>query len=210
MRHQRSNGPRRAPKQERSRETVEAILEATARVLVRDGYEGATTNRIAETSGYGVGSLYDYFPNKESLVAALMSRHAENMVEMVGSRFEAHAESPPVAAVRAWVEGCVEAHLSNPELHKVLIERAQELGDPGRVGEAEEHVARLVGSYLKKHAAEIRPDDTSLAAFVISQTVISLAHKAVADRPESLEDGRLAEEVTGLVLGYLTPAGAKP
>ena len=61
--------PRKPPKQQRSRATVEAFLAATARVLVREGYEKASTNRVAEVSGYGIGSLYEYFPNKESLVA---------------------------------------------------------------------------------------------------------------------------------------------
>lgn len=71
---------RREPRQERSRATVEAILEAAVRVLVREGYEGATTSRIAEVSGYGVGSLYDYFPNKEALLA-LAERHLDEARE---------------------------------------------------------------------------------------------------------------------------------
>ena len=85
MRHPAANRPRKVPRQERSRSTVEALLEATARVLIREGYEGATTIRIAGESGYGVGSLYDYFPNKDALVAALIERHAEEMVGLVGS-----------------------------------------------------------------------------------------------------------------------------
>ena len=67
-------GPRKVPKQERSRATVEALLEATARVLLKEGYEKASTNRTTKVSGYGIGSLYEYFPNKESLVATLIAR----------------------------------------------------------------------------------------------------------------------------------------
>ena len=53
--------------------TVEAILDATARVLVREGYARTSTNRVAAVAGVSIGSLYQYFPNKESLVAALVA-----------------------------------------------------------------------------------------------------------------------------------------
>ena len=66
--------PRKRPTQERSREMVETILEATARVLVKDGFERTTTNRVAEAAGVSVGSLYQYFPSKEALVATLVER----------------------------------------------------------------------------------------------------------------------------------------
>ena len=203
-----SNRPRKEPKQERSRATVEALLEATARVLVREGYERTTTIRVAEVAGYGVGSLYDYFPNKGALVAALIERHAEEMLSLVESSFSAHADSPPHVAVRAWVEGGVRANLADPKLHKVLVEQVPRVGDLARIGDIEARVARLVRAYLERHAAKIGPEDPSLAAFVVAQAVMSLAHKAVAERPEALEDGRLVEEVTALVAGYLRPASA--
>lgn len=202
-------GPRREPRQERSRATVEAILGAAVRVLVREGYEAATTGRIAEVSGYGVGSLYDYFPNKEALVAALIERHAEGMVEVVESTFRAHADSPLPVAVRAWVEAGVEAHLSSPELHKVLVEQVPRVGDLERIGAFERRIAGLVRSYLEGHAGEIGRGDLPLAAFVVAQAVVSLTHKAVAERPGTLEDGRLVDEVSDLVVAYLAPHDAR-
>lgn len=188
---------------------MEAILEAAVRVLVREGYEGATTSRIAEVSGYGVGSLYDYFPNKEALVAALIERHAEGMVSVVESTFRAHSGSPLPVAVRAWVESGIEAHLASPELHKVLVEQVPRVGDMKRVGAFEQRIAGLVRSYLECHAGEIGRSDLSLAAFVVAQAVVSLTHKAAAERPETLGDGRLVEEVGDLVLGYLAPDDAR-
>lgn len=165
---------------------MEAILEATVRVLVREGYEGATTSRIAEVSGYGVGSLYDYVPNKEALVAALIDRHAQGMVAVSESTFRAHADAPLPVAVRAWVEAGVEAHLANPEIHRVLVEQVPRVGDMKRIGAFEHRIAGLVRSYLEHHAEEVGRDDLPLTAFVVAQTVVSLTHKAVAERPETL------------------------
>jgi AcrR family transcriptional regulator len=68
--------PRKRPRQARSRETVECLLEGAARVFRREGF-GATTNRIAAEAGVGIGTLYDYFPNKQALLRALAERHLE-------------------------------------------------------------------------------------------------------------------------------------
>ena len=66
--------PRKNASQDRSRATVDALVEATARILVKEGFDKASTNRIAEAAGVSVGSLYQYFPGKEALVVAVMSR----------------------------------------------------------------------------------------------------------------------------------------
>jgi AcrR family transcriptional regulator len=67
---------------------VEAILEAAARVLIREGYARTTTNRIAAAAGISVGSLYQYFPGKDALVVALLRRHREGMVRVLASHLD--------------------------------------------------------------------------------------------------------------------------
>ena len=75
--------PRKIASQERSRATVDALVEATARILVREGFDKASTNRIAEVAGVSVGSLYQYFPSKEALVAAVIERHNQEIMQAV-------------------------------------------------------------------------------------------------------------------------------
>ena len=72
--------PRKIPRQERSRATVEAILDAAAHVLVKDGFDGASTNRIADAAGVSIGSLYQYFPSKEALIAGISERNRADAV----------------------------------------------------------------------------------------------------------------------------------
>ena len=69
---------RKRPRQERARVTVDALLDATAQVLIKDGYDGLSTNRVAAVAGVSVGSLYQYFPSKEALVAALLDRYSDS------------------------------------------------------------------------------------------------------------------------------------
>ena len=75
--------PRKSASQERSRITIDTILEATARVLMKDGYDRASTNRIAAAAGVSIGSLYQYFPSKEALVAAVSERHSREVLQLM-------------------------------------------------------------------------------------------------------------------------------
>jgi AcrR family transcriptional regulator len=85
--------PRKSASQKRPRVTVGTLLEATARVLVRQGYDRASTNRIATTAGMSIGSLYQYFPNKEALVAALIARHSPGWVSLPRYRLSSGKDS---------------------------------------------------------------------------------------------------------------------
>src|SRR5580700_3154791 len=101
--------PRKSPRQARSEATVDAVLEATARVLVKVGYDRASTNRIAAEAGVSVGSLYQYFPSKEALVAALVDRHMTEMVGLFEHHFEALSAAPLPVVAEAMVRVMLEA-----------------------------------------------------------------------------------------------------
>src|SRR4029450_12583732 len=79
--------PRKSASQERSRLTVNTILEATTRVLLKEGYDRASTNKIAAVAGVSIGSLYQYFPSKEALVAAVIYRHTHATMRGDGTPF---------------------------------------------------------------------------------------------------------------------------
>ena len=196
--------PRKEPRQRRSRETVEAILEATARVLVREGYEKTSTNRVAEVAGVSVGSLYQYFPNKESLVAALMGRHLDEMAKIYEEAFAGLRNAPLEVAVRGLVSASVEAHAVRPELHRVFVEQVPRVGDLGRIAEMGRRIEGQLLGFLRQHRGEVGRKDLGLAAFVILYGVESTIHAAVVERPENVRDGGLAEELAALVLGYLS------
>src|SRR5579859_209108 len=87
---------RKTPNQERAKVTVDSILEATSRILVRDGVSAASTNRIAKEAGVCIGSLYQYFPSKEALIAALVDRHYGAIEEMFYARMsDTISRDPP-------------------------------------------------------------------------------------------------------------------
>ncbi len=120
--------PRKDASQERSRTTVDALVEATARILVREGFDKASTNRIAEVAGVSVGSLYQYFPSKEALVAAVIARHQQEIMQTVRKELAEVMTQPVERAVRKLVAVAIEAHRVNPRLHRVLAEQIPRVG----------------------------------------------------------------------------------
>src|SRR5262245_13011013 len=114
--------------QERSRLTVDALLEGTARVLLKEGYDRASTNRIAQAAGVSIGSLYQYFPTKEALVAALTERHTQELADVVLDAMREVSELPLEAGVRALIRSAIDAHRVDPKLHRVLTEQVPRFG----------------------------------------------------------------------------------
>src|SRR5690349_5880645 len=124
--------PRKHASQERSRATVDALIEATARILVREGFDEASTTRIAETAGVSVGSLYQYYASKEALVAAVSDRHQRRLARIVRAALADVAGASIETAVRTLVAAAIEAHRLDAALHRVL---AEEIPRAGRLEE---------------------------------------------------------------------------
>lgn len=198
--------PRKEAIQARSRATVDALIEATARILVREGFDRASTNRIAEEAGVSIGSLYQYYPSKEALVAAVIDRHQQELMQVVRNALAEVSALPLEEGVRRLVAVAIDAHRVNPKLHRVLAEQIPRTGRLKNVEAFNRETYALFRSYLESRRDEVRAADPDLAAFVCVTSVEALTHTAVLHRPEVLSDkaaGALVEEATRLVLRYL-------
>jgi len=115
---------RREPQQRRARDTVEAVLDAVVRILKRGGIQAVTTNRVAEVAGVSIGSIYQYFPDKRAIFAALHERHIREIDRVVESKLMQHTESPLDTLMRAMIEAMIDAmidaHTPDPELYELL------------------------------------------------------------------------------------------
>ncbi|MDF2693929.1 MAG: Transcriptional regulator, TetR family, partial [Labilithrix sp.] len=204
-----ATSPRKNATQERARATVDALLAATARILVKVGYDHASTNKIAEAAGVSIGSLYQYFPSKEALVAAVIEKHTGEMMDLVRASLVRVAALPVREAARELVRIMIEAHRIEPKLHRVLVEQIPRVGSMEHVERLDEEATRLVRAYLEAHRDEIAVDDLDMAAFLAVSSVEALTHVAVLRRPELLSDPRFVDEVAALVVRYLEGDGAQ-
>jgi AcrR family transcriptional regulator len=178
--------PRRTPTQARARATVDAILEAAAQVLVDRGFDGASTNRIAEVAGVSVGTLYQYFPNKDAVFVALIERHCDDQIELLQSMLGDLAMAPLPTAVRTYVAALIATHDRDRVVHEAILRQAMHLALPS-VQRIHDGTRALVRAYLEVHRQSILPDDLDTAFYV----------SGPPDRDA------LAEEVSRVVLRYL-------
>jgi AcrR family transcriptional regulator len=199
--------PRKLPRQSRSQATVDAILDATAQVLVERGYADTSTNSVAQRAGVSVGSLYQYFPNKDALIAALHDRHGKKMLDVVERALARHAGASLRDAMTGVIESVVEAHRLDADLHQVLerqfLPHEPEVHDHD---EMERHLADQLTRLLQAHRTELTVPDIKLAAFTLLHAVHALVHAAVLERPAGVSLKALTRETVQLALAYLTAA----
>ncbi len=186
---------KKQPKQARSQEMVEILLQATTRILRREGRKHLTTNRVAEVAGVSVGSLYQYFPNKESLLDALRERYNAQFLERTIHTFGALGPLPLRESLRAFVRFGIDIHREDPQLHNELSPESPETN----------HLLALemVRVGLEAHRDEIRRPDLEIASYVVVEVMESLVHNTALRAPERLDDPRFFEEVCDLMERYL-------
>lgn len=197
--------PRKMPRQSRSKATVDAILTGTAQVLVEHGYEGATTARVAERAGVSVGSLYQYFSNKEALVAALVEGYADGLVALMEQALADSKNARLEDGMRAVIRVGIDAHRVSPTLHKVLSEQVPRIGRLAKVMDTHSRIAKEIEAYLRRNAGQMAPQrDPATAAIVVETVMEALVHKAVLECPHLLDDGAVEAEILDVVMAYLT------
>jgi AcrR family transcriptional regulator len=200
--------PRKKASQNRSRALVDTLIEATARILVKEGFDQASTNRIAAKAGVSVGSLYQYFPSKEALVAAVMERHRRDLLHVARGTLEEAATLPLEPAVRKLVGVAIKAHSVDPKLHRVLAEQIPRTGGRENTETFNQENYGLFRTYLEAHRTEIRTVDLELATFICVTAIEALTHTAVLHHPDSFSGKAyeaLINEATRLIVGYLAP-----
>ncbi|WP_437329806.1 TetR/AcrR family transcriptional regulator [Sorangium sp. So ce381] len=199
--------PRKQPTQDRSRATVEAILQATAYILVRDGYARLTTNRVAQRAGVNVASLYQFFPGKEALVAELHRRHIEQGRAAAAAVLAAHQGQSPDRVVRTIVEAGIAAHAVEPELHRVFLEQMPRIKAP-RSAASEGFLLEEAKQLLSAWGCPA--PEVELAWWMMQTAAHAVVHQAIVERPDDVRSGALAEELVQLLERYLrgkqTPA----
>ncbi len=198
--------PRKQPVQQRSRVTVESILTAAAQVFEEQGYAAGTTNRIAERAGVSIGTLYQYFPNKETLAVRLLERHVEQGERMIAGLIE-RARTVPLGlrdGLRLFVEAALAHHDERPRLQHLLLEEAPR---PPHVHSAlrcaEEEMIDSVASLLQRFP-EVRSSDLRRTAYFAVQVVEQLTHQYAAHPPRGLSRPAFASELVALLEAYLT------
>jgi AcrR family transcriptional regulator len=175
---------------------MEELVEASS---VR---EVPTTNQIAQRAGVSVGTLYQYFDSRRAILHALRRRHAAQMRQLFLRVAGPHTDAPVRVAIPVFIDALAQAHAIAPRLHVLLVREM--LADGGELMvEVQDPVRELVGEWLTRHRAEVRPPDLEVAAQLVTLTVEGAIHLQLLEDPTRLSQQGWRREVTDLVLRYL-------
>ncbi|WNG85067.1 TetR/AcrR family transcriptional regulator [Mycobacterium sp. ITM-2016-00316] len=198
---------RKQPRQQRSAQTRRVILDAAARVFGEHGYAAGTTNRIAAAAGVSIGSLYQYFPNKDAILAALSDAHIDAGTTLLADRLRDGLPEALDDLVRLFVRAAIDNHREDPALHRVLFEEApRSAALLARLRDTEARGVAGVTELLRRHP-EVRVADPEFAARLTVATVESLVHRLIV---APVDPAQLEDEVVRLLTGYLTANAAVP
>jgi len=197
--------PRKVPTQERSRATVDAIIQAATYILVRSGWERLTTNAIAERAGVNIGSLYQYFPNKAAIIAELERRHVVQVRDQLANTLPQLSKQRTLReALSVLVRAMVDEHRIAPAVHRAIeeelprsVKRCLKDGGPG-----DDRPLQALQPFMKN------VPDPRFALQVARVAAHAVIHEAAAHQPELFDRPDFVDEVVALLEGYFQrPAG---
>lgn len=190
---------RRAPRQARARELVDALVEAAAQLLVERGYEGASTNAIADRAGVSVGSLYQYFSGKPDVFRELMERHQAEVHPLVARALRdlEGCEEAPAPAVESLLHDLLRLHARQPELmHAMDTQLGHVAHGAGDAREAEAAIA--LARVLERRGAGTREDCRALG-WLLAVVVSTVSRRLVHAPPPGVDEEAVVRGVGRIV-----------
>jgi AcrR family transcriptional regulator len=192
---------RRIPRQARATETAETILEGSAQILEANGLAGFTTNAVAERAGVSIGTLYQYFADKNAILLALAKQQVGIGLADIARALSGEIDPTPEGRVRAMVRAAIHAFRGRQRARKAVMEAVLTQG----------HHAELmlpVVAFIAQHRVGAAPQAvfatmTPIQMFVMSRAVIGVLRAAVLEEQPFFKSRPYEDELVRLVLAYV-------
>ncbi len=193
--------PKKRPKQARSAATFDAIVEAAARILANEGYTALTMDRLATVSGVGVGSVYEYFDSKETIVAEVVRNMLDDLTHELSRGVTRPIFAGPEAWLRDWVHLMFDAVRSRHDLLRTLFDEVAYLGE---IEEVRQFPMRMfaLATQSPREMTDL-PYVNRASIFVITAMVRSAVIESVLHPPPDVPAEQLEETLVQILLGLL-------
>lgn len=201
--------PRKKPVQARSSVTVEAILQATIQVLLSVGKERLTTTQVAHRAGVSVGTLYQYFPNKSSLLQACLKRHMEEVSQAIQQVCEQHRSAPLLEMGTALILAYLTAKMRDAKISSALYAVSSDVDGATIVKTIGTRSLRSVAELLAT-AKEGLAKDPELVASVVLAGLNGISRRLLESKSPERHLESLREELIVLIHAYLRTCAASP
>ncbi|WP_037496362.1 TetR/AcrR family transcriptional regulator [Sphingomonas sp. KC8] len=197
-------GWRKNPKQQRAVITAEALTEATRQIIVREGFKNATTNRIAEVAGVSVGSLYQYFPNKQAIVKALIEETVSSAATRIRVCLRELMDAPLEPALHQIFKLLFEIYKENYFILFDIVDEIPEMREYSKSISIGIYTNSTNVAFLEQHAHELSVTDLRSALMIVEQATIRNMQHFITENPTNLTEDQLIDELTKMAVNYLT------
>lgn len=198
--------PRKSPVQARSTATIEVLHEATIQVLLKEGIVKCNTTRIAERAGVSVGSIYQYYPNRDSLLAAVLQRHLDSVAEKIEELCLKYEKTSIKTLISALVDEIILAKLSNPEESKALYAISGERGGLDLSKRMNDRMLAAISNLLES-ASDIEFDDSQIVAEFVLGAIMGLIRRMLENQVTDKVEQVLESHLKLMVVAYLQQVG---
>ncbi|MDQ9038253.1 TetR family transcriptional regulator [Acinetobacter seifertii] len=198
--------PRKSPVQARSTATIEVLHEATIQVLLKEGIVKCNTTRIAERAGVSVGSIYQYYPNRDSLLAAVLQRHLDSVAEKIEELCLKYEKTSIKTLISALVDEIILAKLSNPEESKALYAISGERGGLDLSKRMNDRMLAAISNLLES-ASDIEFDDSQIVAEFVLGAIMGLIRRVLENQVTDKVEQVLESHLKLMVVAYLQQIG---
>jgi AcrR family transcriptional regulator len=195
--------PRKKPKQARSQSLVDAIVVAMTRILDQFEFDQSTTGKIAERAGVSIGSLYQYFPNKESLVTAVIESEMQKYIKIFEKKLDELQDQNMEEITHALIRLIIETYLQRKKLTRHLAGPILRFGQVKTLELGRRKVALMIQELLESRKTEIRIQDPHLASYMIVSTVMGMVESLIFDETTKEFEEKVIQETQKLVTNYL-------
>jgi AcrR family transcriptional regulator len=194
-RHVRDFAAKKRPSQRRSRATFDALVDACTWLLPRRGFAGTTTNHVAERAGVSIASLYEYFPGKDALVAAVAERLVDRVLARLAQEAACAARAEPSRAVRVWIEAIYETVAQERELVAVFANEVPYTNELDCVRELGPRLLAFSERIRGAGAGFVHPDFSRASLHLLINLVTSTILQAVLNPPSDVSRRALLDEL---------------
>jgi AcrR family transcriptional regulator len=202
------NDDRRSPKQARAMETVEIIFEATTRILQREGLGALNTNFIAERAGISIGTLYQYFPNKEAILLAMARRELERSGKAVLKAISDASAGLGRDLTRHAIRAIIATYAQQRKVRQILLDTLVAQGFGAELDENLRKVVQVISGQTERFLPGRKEPLPPTTLFVITRAVTGVLRAAAQEQPAMLGAKELEDALVLLVRAYLEQLSA--
>jgi len=193
---------KRVPQTPRAADALDAIVIAAERVLERHGISGLTTNRIAEVAGVSIGTLYQYFPNREAIVAALYERYIAQYAPILPSVLTDQESTPLDVLVDQLVAATLDVYERQPPIHRHLYQLRTSSEMHGPISKHLDAITAFVAGFLERRGFP-SGEETHARAFVLVRAFEGVA-MGLAELPDGLAPRAVGRAIATMINAYMT------